>query len=223
MERRAIAASRHVFFLSEEDRAVLSQNGMSASVLALRLPDAARKHAMPLQHDVGLIGTWTWRPNLIGLTWFLEEVVPLLPATIKIAVAGRLPPALSSPSPNVQFLGMVADAADFVQSCRLMALSSRIGTGVQLKTIELMQLGWPAVATSSSLRGIAHRPENLFVADDPRAFAAAIVQKVANGDAGIQPADGQIFAGAQGKVMHAAITNGLAVLAKQQSDSNSTR
>ncbi len=53
-------------------------------------------------------------------------------------------------------------------------LISRAGTGVQLKTIETFELGMPCVATAHSLRGIAHIPDNCLVADDPKAFAAAI-------------------------------------------------
>ena len=63
-----------------------------------------------------------------------------------------------------------------MRSGRVVALVSRAGSGVQLKTIETFELGLPAVATSRSLRGIGTLPANCIVADEPVEFARALRQ-----------------------------------------------
>ncbi len=158
-EARALAAARYVFFLSEEDRTAFGGPPNSA-VLALLTPARQAPQSVAAEHDIGMIGTWTWRPNRIGLDWFLAEIAPKLDSGIVVAIAGRTPPDLAAPS-NVRLVGMVPDAAAFLAGGHCVALASRAGTGVQLKTIELMQMGLPAVATASALRGWATGPRML--------------------------------------------------------------
>ena len=31
------------------------------------------------EYDVCMLGSWTWKPNMDGLKWFLDNVYPLLP------------------------------------------------------------------------------------------------------------------------------------------------
>ena len=201
LETRLCAGADYVFTLSEEDRAPLgvADPGRS-SVLPLttvrQAPafDPARRP----DYDLALIGTWTWAPNRIGLDWFLDEVVPLLPSDTDIRVAGSTPPELAARYPAVNFVGRVDDAAAFVKGARVIPLASRAGTGVQLKTIETFEYGLPSVATSSALRGIARVPANCVEADDARSFAAALASRIAESRAGkTGDVDGRAFHAAQ--------------------------
>lgn len=168
-------------------------------------PDDGRR-----THDVGLIGTWSWAPNRVGLDWFVEEVVPLLPADMTIAIAGRFegrPPAAPE---NVVFAGRVPDAQAFVRGSRVIALATQGGTGVQLKTIETFEEGLPAVATGAALRGVDIVPENVRVANDAPAFAAALAAMVADERAGIVGRrNGLAFMLGQRHAMSTAIQAGL--------------
>jgi hypothetical protein len=177
IERRLCDRAKFVFTLAEEDRAALGVDrpGKSAA-LPLITPASAWQPAGPRQprFDATLIGTWTWQPNRIGLDWFLDEVVPLLPETFSVAVAGSMPSGMRSRHENVRFIGRVDDAIEFVRGGRVVPLISRAGSGVQLKTIETFELGLPSVATSRSLRGIGSVPANCAIADDPAEFARAL-------------------------------------------------
>ena len=162
------------------------------------------------KRNAALIGTWTWLPNRVGLAWFLDEVSPLLPQDIRVAVAGRVPPDLQAPG-NVTLVGRVPAADLFLRSCRMVALSSRAGTGVQLKTIETMQLGLPAVATALSCRGFTALPENFTLADSPADFARALVERVAQiREGAAQRLDGAAFLARQRAALAAGIAQGLA-------------
>jgi hypothetical protein len=201
-----------VWCLAEEDRLAWGPAILGKSAT---LPLVAGHAAVPPpassapRHDVGLIGTWTWEPNLIGLRWFLDEVVPRLPPSLTIAVAGRAPPGLPTP-PQVRWLGRVADAAAFLCDCAVVALTSRAGTGVQLKTIEALQLGRPAVATGLSLRGFTSWPPNVVRADSAEDFADSLARHVAAARAGTLPrVDPALFLTQQTAAMHAALCEGL--------------
>jgi hypothetical protein len=143
------------------------------------------------------------------LDWFLRHVVPYLPGEFRIRIAGSAPAELSSPHPGVEFVGRVPDAQAFVRSAAVIPLISTAGSGVQLKTIETFELGLPSVATSRSLRGIAYRPSNCVVTDDPKAFAAALVETAAKPEADV---DGSAFHARQVKALDVAVAQGLKAL-----------
>lgn len=212
IERKLWQEARFVWTLAEEDRTALGPSLADRSaVLPLvsrgREPGSMAASEPAPAYDVGLIGTWTWTPNFIGLDWFLREVCPMLPADITVAVAGRLPAGMPPAPPRVTLLGRVPAADAFLRSCRIVALSSRAGTGVQLKTIEALELGLPAVTTTLSCRGFTAMPGNVTRADTPADFAKALVARVAAIRAGDrQRVDGAAFMAAQ----RAALADGLA-------------
>lgn len=220
IERGLWRDARFVWTLAEEDRLAL---GPSLAERSAVLPLVSHEREVPAvsvaepapSYDVGLIGTWTWAPNFIGLDWFLREVCPLLPADVTVAVAGRLPAGMASPPPGVTLLGRVPAADAFLRSCRLVALSSRAGTGVQLKTVEALELGLPAVATTLSCRGFTAMPGNVTPADTPADFAAALVARLAAirmGDR--QRVDGAAFMERQRQALAEGLERGLAAARK---------
>jgi hypothetical protein len=209
IEARLCRAARFVWTLAEEDRAMLDvdrADKSSALPLVTQLEPPRSGAARIASCDAALIGTWTWQPNRIGLEWFLGEVVPHLPDDFRLRIAGKTPSDIASSHPGVEFAGFVPDATEFVRSARVIPLISRAGTGVQLKTIETFELGLPSVATSRSLRGISGIPANCVIADEPRAFAEALI---AAARAPMADADGRGFHAAQRAALDREIARGL--------------
>ena len=207
LERRLCRRARFVFTLAEEDRAALGLAPERAAALPLvTRPAPPAGAARRIECDAALIGTWTWEPNRVGLGWFLEKVVPQLPASFSIRIAGAVPAGLGCSHPGVRFVGRVPDAQAFVRTAAVVPLISTAGSGVQLKTIETFELGLPSVATSRSLRGIGWRPANCVVADDPVAFAAALQAAAARAPAAV---DGAAFHAAQRAALDRAVARGL--------------
>ncbi len=218
IEARLCNKAKYVWALAQEDIDTLGIAGNQAQVLPLINPAidpaAARAKAQDAAFDIGLIGTWSWEPNRVGLVWFLEQIVPRLPKDIKIAIAGQTPSNMDKAFPGVKFVGRVADAQRFLQSVRVVPLISRGGTGVQLKTIEAFQSGLNCVATRSSVRGVTHVPANCRVADSDAAYGAALVELIGESRAGkISRQDGARFRATQEAAMHAALEEGLLALA----------
>lgn len=212
VEAQLCRQSAFVFTLAEEDRAALGIAFDSRSVALPLVTRATLPAPTPrtAEYAAAMIGTWTWAPNRIGLDWFLDKVVPLLPEGFDIRIAGAKPADLQAASGTVSFVGRVPDAQEFLRAAAVIPLASTAGTGVQLKTIETFELGLPSVATSHSLRGIAERPANCVVADDPQAFAAALVRQAA---LKADPLDGRDFHRRQREALDRGIRRGLAALA----------
>ena len=213
LESALCAEAEHVFTLAEADRAALGvgtdgQSTVLPLVTSVTPPPAPSARA-PV-YDAGMIGSWTWAANRAGLDWFLDEITPRLPSDFRIAIAGGIGADVPQAPDNVAFLGRVPDARAFIESCRVVPLISRTGTGVQLKTIETFEMGLPSVATKSALRGISVQPENCEVADDPAAFAACLIGMVGRSRTG-EPLDkdGRHFHARQLAGLKNALSSGL--------------
>lgn len=205
LESGLCAMSSHVFTLAEADRAALGVAGNDRSTVLPLVTSVTPPHPPSARtpiYDAGMIGSWTWAANRAGLDWFLDEITPRLPSDFRIAIAGGIGPDVPRAPDNVAFLGRVPDARAFVQSCRVIPLISRTGTGVQLKTIETFEMGLPSVATQSALRGISVQPDNCMASDEPDAFAEALIAMVGRSRAG-EPLD------RDGRAFHAQQLDGL--------------
>jgi hypothetical protein len=173
-ESRLAGGVDRVWTLTESDAATLERLGAGA-VRAFPLPPtvAALELESEPERDVGILGTWTWDANAIGLRWFLDEVHPLLPPSVSVAIAGTASERFAT-EPGIAGLGRVEDAASFLRSSRVVAVPSVAGGGLQIKTLDAIAGGSAVVATPTAMRGIDDPPPSVRVAEDPAAFAAAI-------------------------------------------------
>jgi hypothetical protein len=211
-EKRMAEKANHIFTLADDDSAEFMRLGAKSvsSVPLIVGLEAEKPVDRTPKWDAGLIGTWSWAPNRVGLDWFLNEVAPHLPDDFTFAIAGKLPGNPHIKHQGATVLGRVKSALDFTRDCACLPLVSRAGTGVQLKTLEVFELGLPSVATASSVRGIAHVPDNCMITDDPKQFAQALVLAARNGQSA--DLDGRKFHASQKAQMLAALGVGLAKL-----------
>lgn len=180
-EMRLANRARQIWALTEDDaRFVRGLGPLGADVRVL--PAASRVVASPLRrsdYDIGLIGTWTWRPNRLGLEWFAREVMPRLPDGLQVHVAGRGAEWLSDRFANLTVRGLVADAQVFLERARAVAVPAVAGSGVQIKTLDAIASGVPVVATTVATRGLHPLPASVAVATDPADFANHLVRLTA--------------------------------------------
>lgn len=131
------------------------------------------------------IGSMDWMPNIEGLQWFLDEVwgevhhrFPSVTFTLAGRNMGR--EFLSLQLPNVQVVGEVADAHDFMRSKDIMVVPLLSGSGVRIKIIEGMALGKTIITTTIGAEGLAvEHGKNILIADTPEMFVE-ILQKCVN-------------------------------------------
>ncbi len=125
--------------------------------------------------DIGIIGSWTWNANSLGLKWFFEAVYPHLPKSLSIHVAGKGAEWLAQQYTNVKYCGFVPDVQAFMAQAKVIAIPSITGGGVQIKTLDAIASGSPIVATPVALRGISEYPSYIKVAEKPDEFAHTLV------------------------------------------------
>jgi len=132
------------------------------------------------------LGSMDWLPNQEGVKWFLEncwnEIVKQLPEA-KFYLAGRHIPASFHQFnyPNFIIAGEVADAKQYLLSKSVVVVPLLSGSGIRVKIIENMGLGKCIVSTTVGAEGIgAAHNENILIADEPAAFAHAVVKALTN-------------------------------------------
>ena len=131
------------------------------------------------EFDIGLLGTWDWSVNGQGLDWFVEKVVPKLPAHLQIRVAGRGSERINGIYPNLKGLGYIDNPAAFTAKARVLAIPTTVGSGIQLKTINAISAALPTVSTMIGARGIDALPDYVRLADTPKEFAASLLAQLA--------------------------------------------
>ena len=127
-------------------------------------------------------GLMTYRPNIDGAIYFVEEVLPLIhktrpSVTLKIVGAGAGEEIAHLAGPSVTITGAVPDMRVHFAAAAVAIVPLRMGSGTRLKVVEGLAMGKPMVSTSVGCEGIHVRSEeHLLVADTPAAFAEAVLR-----------------------------------------------
>lgn len=126
----------------------------------------------------GFLGSLDYRPNQEAALWLAEELRPRLAAHATLHVAGSRAPRWLQERlavPGVVFHGEVADAQAFMREMRVMLAPILSGGGMRIKILEAMAAGKAVLSTAIGAEGIdVANGENIVIADDPAAFAAAV-------------------------------------------------
>jgi glycosyltransferase involved in cell wall biosynthesis len=119
--------------------------------------------------------------NVDGANAFITEVLPLIRAKIadfEFWLAGDV--CLHAlDAPGVHKLGRVESVAQTYAQGALAVNPVRMGTGLNIKTMECLALGVPLVATASGSRGLENLRGRAFLAvadNDAAAMAAAVIR-----------------------------------------------
>lgn len=128
-------------------------------------------------------GNMAYPPNADAVEWFVAEILPRVRREVpgvRLDVVGADPPArvlALAADPAVEVTGRVPDLRPYLERAVVGIDPLRIGAGLQNKVLEGMSMGLPMVVTSIANEGIGAVPgEEVLVADDPAAFAAAVVR-----------------------------------------------
>jgi polysaccharide biosynthesis protein PslH len=102
------------------------------------------------------VGSFGYPPNVDGLLWFAERVMPGLEARagrVRLLVAGANPPAAVRAlgrRPNVRILGWVGDLGAVYRRATLAIAPMRGGGGTRIKILEAASFGTAVVADRDS-------------------------------------------------------------------------
>jgi len=139
------------------------------------------------KNRVGFIGSLDWVPNIDGLTWFVNEVWPVVVNEMPEAwlhIAGRNAgrDTLKKLSfRNIEFHGEVDNAMTFTRSMSVMIAPLFSGSGMRIKIIESMEAGVPVIASPIAAKGLPMEDrKEIIIASDSYKFSRAIIELLKN-------------------------------------------
>ena len=122
------------------------------------------------------IGAMDWKPNVEGISWFIEEVWPfVLKANpdLELHIAGRSMPdwLIEKEVPNMTNHREVESAQDFMLSNDIMIVPLLSAGGMRVKIIEGMALGRVIISTVIGAEGIDYKDgDNILIANNAKEF-----------------------------------------------------
>jgi sugar transferase (PEP-CTERM/EpsH1 system associated) len=189
-ERRAMSRFDLVLAVSEADKQTFTRlypDGARRPIHVVRT-GVDTKYFSPSRipaekPHVVFTGSMDWLPNEDGMLFFANDILPEIRRAFPdatLSIIGR------SPTPTVQRLadrigititGRVDDIRPHVAEGSVYVVPLRIGGGTRLKIFEAMAMGRAVVSTTIGAEGLpVTSGENVLIADDPRAFADAVVR-----------------------------------------------
>ena len=130
------------------------------------------------------IGSMNWMPNEEGIHWFLDNIwdkVAKRNPDLQLNLAGRNMPKwlLKLKKRNVNIVGEVPDAKEFVKNNDIAVVPLLSGSGIRIKIIESMAMGKTVVTTMVGAEGIQYSEyENIIIADSPSKMVEVICKIV---------------------------------------------
>jgi sugar transferase (PEP-CTERM/EpsH1 system associated) len=129
-------------------------------------------------------GSMDYFANVETVLYFSEKIFPIVQREIPEAtfyVVGSHPSEdiqkLGKQHANIVVTGFVDRVQPYMAKAAVFVAPMRIARGIQNKILEAMAMGLPVVTTSLGFEGIDAVPgKDLFVYDEPKEFAAQIIQ-----------------------------------------------
>jgi len=186
LQHRICAKFDVVLALSEQDRDAIRALEPGTDVRFLPFPvgvDPAKLGEAERDEDHLLfMGAMNRDTNVDAVTWFCAEVLPLVRAQrpgVRLTIAGAAPAdavrALGE-DPSIDVTGFVEDLEPYLARATVFVSPLRVGGGIIAKNIDAMASGLPVVTSTIANEGVdATAGEQVLLADDPRAFADAVL------------------------------------------------
>jgi glycosyltransferase involved in cell wall biosynthesis len=184
VERRVWETMELCLACSEHDAADMRAAGAKVLVCP-NGADPVERLAAPRRHpgdqlNVLFVGAVNYRPNQLGLEWFIKDVLPLVRARssvpVHVDVVGSRPRRLVGQE-QVTLHGRVHSLEPFYRRAHVVVVPVLYGSGTRLKVIEAMAYRRPVVSTAAGAEGLPIVPgKDYFQADDDETFAGAVLK-----------------------------------------------
>jgi glycosyltransferase involved in cell wall biosynthesis len=135
-------------------------------------------------------GKMSYHANVTAALHLVNDIMPLVWAQqpdAEVWLVGKDPAAevrrLANDRAHVVVTGGVPSMPEYIQGATLAAAPLLYGAGIQNKALEALACGTPVVATSQATAALGVKSgQELLVADGPEAFAAGVLQLLADVD-----------------------------------------
>lgn len=179
-EVAALQVYDYIVTLTKTDRSILSRYLNQEQIIispAVIMPEGGERSFRPCR-DFVFVGSGEHEPNVDGIRWFAQEVLPELRKkgiSIRLYIVGRWNERLCQQyrdgSPEIVFTGFVDDLSQFLNG-KISIVPIRMGSGMRIKIIEAINAMSPFISTVKGVEGLDFRHEKeCYITDDAAEFA----------------------------------------------------
>lgn len=178
-----------VIVLSEEDKKLLSVGIQKDKFITIPIPiniDFKKELGSRIEEEIKIIflGTLTWYPNIQGIDWFVDKVIPKLELNnikYKLYIVGKDPSEeLIKKCKNnnkIIITGYVESVDEYIEKCDIMVVPIFVGSGMRVKILEGLGKRIPIISTSIGAEGInIENEKSILLAENEEDFIDAIIK-----------------------------------------------
>lgn len=170
--------------ISNGDKEMMLKDGITRPIVTIPFgidpPEQTTVNGNFEEGSLFHLGSMDWNPNIEGVKWFCEEIIPDLRITdpgMKFYLAGKRSQDLINDKDFrfAEIVGEVESAQDFIRTKDIMVVPLKSAGGMRVKIIEGLAMGKAIVSTSIGLEGIAAKnEEHIMIADTKDEYVNAI-------------------------------------------------
>jgi hypothetical protein len=183
-EKKIIARSDAFFDISIDDLKYWKNKGFSHGYwlpTILSKSDSNTKSAT-LDYDIGFLGNLNAPNNVEGLKWFINSVIPFLIIkfpSLRILILGSEPSdeiiTLCNSNKSIKLIANPVNPAIHLNSVNVLINPVKFGSGVNIKSVEMLMRDNEVVCTSVGIKGMPKEISDVFfIADTPEQFSESI-------------------------------------------------
>lgn len=189
-EQMVMRNARVCFDISVDDLAWWAEQGVRGGQwlppLAETVVPQSPRRIDRSERDLAFLGNLNTPNNVQGVRWLVEQVMPVVwslrPCTM-LHVGGSRPVQsvrdLMSSSAMLRLYENVGDAMDFLARSAVLLNPVLTGSGVNIKTIDMLMTERPIVTTPQGVAGLPGELKGLCeVADRPEIFAQCVIRQL---------------------------------------------
>ncbi len=169
-EKSVAAKADASLFVSEAEAALFRERTRAQRVHAVENgidtvnfdPAAQFRRIEAMAPLIVFTGQMDYRPNIEGVTWFAETILPHVRVRhpeAQFMIVGRKPDAAVqalAKIPGVTVIGEVPDVRPWLAAAAVVVAPLKLARGVQNKVLEAMAMARPVVASTAAATGIDH-------------------------------------------------------------------
>lgn len=166
--------------LSPSSEITVIPNGVNSDYFSPR--DESGENESDVKNLI-FVGNMDFLPNIHAVTYFVEDVFPLLKKkfnSLVFLVVGKNPVESVTKlgeQPGVKVLGFVDDVRQYYEKANVVVIPMVSGGGIKNKVLEAFAMGRPVVATSLGMEAIDIVPDvHTKIGNEPAQIAEAIIE-----------------------------------------------
>ncbi len=189
LERWAAEATNGFSVCNEDERRLLGGRAFVTPNSYASVDSDRQRTGEPSPATLLFIGSLGYEPNLDGLLWFADQVLPRIrrhdpSVSLRVVGSGLTDQHRLRSVDGIEVVGAVDDVGAELRRATGVVVPLRWGAGTRIKILEAFAHRVPVVSTSLGAEGLeVTSGRQLLLADDPEAFAEACSTVLAGGEA----------------------------------------